>query len=664
MSTSEDLQDADTASVTSAVEVAMAPPVQPILHLQFLDLALDPLPKLNVRVTIGAQVKTYTTDAEGQIEGIQARVGVLLRIAVERFDGSYKQIEDAPMPVSDATWNYISPQLVLETETQLHEGDPGQIESSIPKATQADEGDRHQVEAQEPLSTGATSSSHAPISAPQAATIDSTVAPKLTPAPVAVPAAAPNAAPKVAPNATAAAPHASPAKPSKQPTISGGNAAPARDSAQTTGRTAQGTPMAVLATRISDWWHSWTLPSINLWGHHGGGTPGATSGSSSSPAPIGHGSKVPYSPSMLPKVQALIHFAQEQTEYEYGKGEGTAAVVAQMAKKQFKHDKGEKFSHTSKGRCYQYVRIALTRAGVVDGFLADATSASIQASASLAGKPLLDKGFVDVTDEVPDARWAATGDVVVYSWSETTWAQRSKEKGPGTPNHGHIDIRSESSYISDYIPNSMHPKWYTSDSKGPASYAPNYVNIRIYRKYFDPRPTCRIRAFLACLREFETQAIKVDADRYRALNTALPNVPGQKSFNSFTAHPWSKFPKPTWAKGTSTASGAYQCLVETAEGFIKKRMLFDLEGHDLFTPIAQDRLAVMLMEEKGALPAVRKGDLDAAVKALLSTWASLPGATQNHGRKTAGGKQMDMAYLRDIYARFLSVELGKFGIVA
>jgi muramidase (phage lysozyme) len=135
------------------------------------------------------------------------------------------------------------------------------------------------------------------------------------------------------------------------------------------------------------------------------------------------------------------------------------------------------------------------------------------------------------------------------------------------------------------------------------------------------------------------------------------------SFNSFAAHPWSKFPKSSWARGTSTASSAYRCTSETSEDFIRQRMLFDLEGHDLFTPIAQDRLAVMLMEEKGALPAVRKGDLDAAIKPMLNTWAGLPGASQNHGSKTADGKSMDMAYLHSICAKFLEIELWKFGIV-
>jgi hypothetical protein len=84
----------------------------------------------------------------------------------------------------------------------------------------------------------------------------------------------------------------------------------------------------------------------------------------------------------------------------------------------------------------------------------------------------LPKGFKDVTAEVPDARWAAAGDVIVYAWSDTTWETR-KEKDPKSPNHGHIDIRDYDFYISDFIPlppgMSGHPRWfrqYPKDASG------------------------------------------------------------------------------------------------------------------------------------------------------------------------------------------------------
>jgi muramidase (phage lysozyme) len=620
----DDLHDSD-ATVTAEQAVLF-----PELHLQFMDLALDPLPNLTVRVSIQGKDKIFITDSDGLIDSFQVRPGARLRIAVQRFDGSYKQIEDATMPTGDTTWNYISPQIALEVETQLHEGEAGHVEASIPKADMSDEGDR-------PVTKGSLTKD----------------------ASMAAPSTSRTLEPKAGHQGDGVA------QSTKPPAIRGNAVPPARQAPQINGRTEQGHPMAVLTQRVIDWWNSWTLPALNIWDQQGGAPVQQSKPGNASvhAAPTSKGSKVAYDPGMLPKVNTLIAFAEEQTEFEYGKSEGTAAVLAQMTKKQFEHERGEKQSKESLGRCYQYVRIALTRAGIVEGYLADKASAAVQDSASLAGQPLLDKGFSDVTDELPDARWAATGDVIVYSWSEATWAKRKKDKGVNTPNHGHIDIRSEANYISDYMPLAMHPTWCISKPGNAKEFEPNYVNIRIYRKYYDPRPTCRMHAFLACLREFETQAIASEADRYRALNTPLPTAPDQKLFTGYAVHPWSMVSKSEWAKGTSTASGAYQITLDTAEGFRKQRLLFDIEQHDMFSRAAQDRLAVMLIEEKKALGVVRKGDLDAAVKMLGGIWASLPGASQNQGRRTVQGKPMDIGYLREIYAKFLAVELAKFGIV-
>lgn len=426
--------------------------------------------------------------------------------------------------------------------------------------------------------------------------------------------------------------------------------------------------MVVLQNKVRDWWNSWSLPTLNLWGPHATvsglpatvGTPGATSATGPTT-----GSKVPYSPSMLPKVKGLIDFATEQTGYKYSVG--TAAVLAQMLKGTFKHSPGEKPAKDSLGQCYKYVRIALTRAQIVDGYLADRLDVSYQESASKAGTPLLNKGFVEVTDEVPDARWAATGDVIVYEWSPPTWEARKKKNGnPSLPNHGHIDIRSEETYISDFMPVLKRPAWIVGDATQPTKYRPEYVNIRLYRKFYDPTPTCRIRAFLACLREFECQAIKNDADRYRALNAPLPTNPKSRTFSGFDVHPWDGVPKDKWP--VSTAAGAYQITCTNWRNYLKQQYLPDLDGKALFTPAVQDRLAVIIMEAVEALVAVRTGDLASAVAALTDKkqpqWTSLPGGKENSGRRTADGKPMDMTYLKSLYDKFLAVELAKFGIGA
>jgi hypothetical protein len=364
---------------------------------------------------------------------------------------------------------------------------------------------------------------------------------------------------------------------------------------------------------------------------------------------------------MLPKVKALIDFATEQTGYTYSVG--TAAVIGQMVKGTFEHSAGEKSSDKSHGSCYQYVRIALTRAQIVDGYLADNMEVSYQESASKAGTPLLKKGFVDVSDEVPDARWAATGDVIVYEWSPGTWEARKKKGKANTPNHGHIDIRSEATYISDFMPGKpegFHPRWVSNDATQPTKFRPEYVNIRIYRKYYDPRPTCRLRAFLTCLREFECQAFKNDADRYAALNTPLPTNPKSRTFSAFDSHPWDGVPKEKWP--VSTAAGAYQITCTTWREEMDRRYFADSEGKAAFSPQMQDRIAVRWLEFRQALHLVRAGKLEDAVAAARQEWTSLPGSKENGRRRTVDGKPMDMGYFTDLFHKILAVELAKFGI--
>ena len=88
-------------------------------------------------------------------------------------------------------------------------------------------------------------------------------------------------------------------------------------------------------------------------------------------------------------------------------------------------------------------------------------------------------------------------------------------------------------------------------------------------------------------------------------------------------------------------------------------------GKVQFLPAVQDRIAVVIMEAMNALPFVRKGNLPAAVSALLpkgrEQWTSLPGGMENKGRKTADGMPMDMAYLEKLFEKFLAIEFRKFG---
>ena len=67
--------------------------------------------------------------------------GETLSIAVQRLDGSYKKIGECCMPSSDGVLTAVSPNVVLETRTEKHEGQPGKAEEHIPKPEQGDLGD-------------------------------------------------------------------------------------------------------------------------------------------------------------------------------------------------------------------------------------------------------------------------------------------------------------------------------------------------------------------------------------------------------------------------------------------------------------------------------------------------------------------------------------------
>lgn len=637
--------DADEQSATN-----------PSLDVNFLVLDGSSIAKMGVAIRWeGGELLAYTK-ADGTIPPVEAPPGATLSIAVQRFDGSYKKIGECCMPSSDGVLTAVSPNIVVETTTEKHEGKPGNAEERIPKPEQADLGDLSAAskesgpsESTQPV--GETDTKHTEVAKPAPADNDK-------------PAQPPKPAPK--PKAQPKAPETKAKQQADKPPQHISGKAEVKPKLEK-GRDENGNPLAVITQKAVDWWNSWRMPTFNLWG---------TSASSAK------GGTVPATPvkvdaEMVKKVEALLEFAREQTEYLYT--EGTAGVLASMGKGTFNHKKGEKESDKSRGLCYTYVKVALTRAKIIDGVLAaqkasttqtDAEHYAMQLSASKAGPALIAKGFKDVTAEVPDARWAAAGDVIVYAWSDTTWETR-KKKDPKSPNHGHIDIRDYDFYISDFIPlppaMSGHPRWfkeYPKDASGqyPAQgkFYPEYVNIRIYRKVFDHLPTQRIRAFLRCIREFECQAEKDDGKRYQMLNAPLPS--GDRRFTSYKTHPWDGQGKPL--KG-STAAGAYQILSGTWQEVFDKGLI-EPKG-DRFSPTVQDRIAVMKLEDRGVLHLIRTGRIKEALEfkgpngslALPSEWTSLPGGKENAHRLTGEKKPMDMAYFQTLFDQYLNEEKAK-----
>ncbi len=70
----------------------------------------------------------------------------------------------------------------------------------------------------------------------------------------------------------------------------------------------------------------------------------------------------------------------------------------------------------------------------------------------------------------------------------------------------------------------------------------------------------------------------------------------------------------------STASGRYQQLYLFWPHYRKQLALPD------FSPLSQDRLAIQLIRERGALDDIRAGRIERAISRCRNIWASLPGA--------------------------------------
>ena len=131
-------------------------------------------------------------------------------------------------------------------------------------------------------------------------------------------------------------------------------------------------------------------------------------------------------------------------------------------------------------------------------------------------------------------------------------------------------------------------------------------------------------AFLQMIRQAEGTA---GVNGYRTMF-------GGRLFNSFDDHPRDplQFTDKANRRLWSSAAGAYQFMavspipgggstkVDTWDRLAKKLQLAD------FSPANQDRAALELISEDGALNDVRAGRFDSAVGKVRRTWASMPGA--------------------------------------
>lgn len=107
---------------------------------------------------------------------------------------------------------------------------------------------------------------------------------------------------------------------------------------------------------------------------------------------------------------------------------------------------------------------------------------------------------------------------------------------------------------------------------------------------------------------------------------------GGGKLSSLKDHPRyrKEFTQTDGTKNKTSAAGAYQFLEKTWDGVARQYGLTD------FGPRNQDLAAVALLVQRGAMPALLKGDFNTAVRKTGAEWASLPTAPASYkqGKKS------------------------------
>lgn len=136
-----------------------------------------------------------------------------------------------------------------------------------------------------------------------------------------------------------------------------------------------------------------------------------------------------------------------------------------------------------------------------------------------------------------------------------------------------------------------------------------------------------VRAFLKAIRLGE--GTSDDLGYYRLV--------GGGEFTDDSQHPRKKVYIPRYDI-YSTAAGAYQIIWPTWKNLLVKYAFPD------FSPDCQDEAAVALIDGRGALTAVKRGQLAKAIDLCKQEWASLPGST--YGQRTESYEAVEAEYLK------------------
>jgi hypothetical protein len=105
-------------------------------------------------------------------------------------------------------------------------------------------------------------------------------------------------------------------------------------------------------------------------------------------------------------------------------------------------------------------------------------------------------------------------------------------------------------------------------------------------------------------------------------------IVGGKKFDDFSRHP--NVVGLRTKEGPSTAAGKYQIVKTTYDDIAPKLGIKD------FSPQSQDKIAVALIERRGALSDVLAGDWKTAIDKLGKEWASLPSSPYSQPKKDWG----------------------------